>query len=258
MQEAATQILIDRSREADGIATTVLLSLAAHATIIAAIVLMPASWRTHHADTSHTMMISLGGVPGPIQGMTPEATRAVQQVAVTPPKAAPVVPPASKAPEMVEPLKTAKPQAKAADKVEKPAKQPATKPVTGPEIRSGAARVETGGQAIPFGGLSTSRGGGTGGYLDVKDFCCPEYLQTMLGMIQRHWSHQQNQDGQVIVKFTIQRDGSLTAVQVEKPASYFLNMAAQRAVVETQRVPPLPPQYPEDHLTVHLIFQYQR
>jgi TonB family protein len=257
MQEAATGILIDRSREADGIATTVLLSLAAHAAIIAAVVLMPASWRTHRTDSSRTMTISLGGAPGPRQGMTPMATRPVQEVAATPSKTAPIAPPAAKAPEMVEPLKTAKPQPKAAEKVEKPAKQPAVKPVTGPEIKSGAARVETGGQAIPFGGLSTG-GGGAGGYLDVKDFCCPDYLQTMLTMIQRHWNNQQSQDGQVIVKFTIQRDGTLTAVQVEKPATYFLNMAAQRAIAETQKVPPLPPQYTEDHLTVHLIFQYQR
>jgi TonB family protein len=248
MLEATTQMLIDRSREANGIGSTVLLSLATHATIIAVIVLIQANWRMHQGDGPRTMTISVGAAEDLVHDMTPMSNPPVP-IAPTP-KAAPIPPPAAKTPEMVEPTKIAKPQPKAADRHEKPA----AKPATGPEIK--AARVDTGGPAIQLPGLSGGRG--YRGYLDVKDFCCPEYLQTMVGMIQRHWSNQQNQDGQVVVKFTIQRDGTLTGVQVEKPAAYFLNMAAQRAIVETQKIPPLPPQYAEDQLTVHLIFQYQR
>jgi TonB family protein len=257
MQEASTQVLIDRSREAEGLGATVLLSLFAHATIIAALVVMPASWRAGRNEPSHTMMISLGGAPGPRQGLTPMATRPIQEVAATP-KGAPITPPAAKAPEMVEPLKNARPQPKAAEKVEKPARQPASKPVTGPEIRSGAARVETGGQATPFGGLGTGGGGAGAAYTDFQNFCCPDYLITMTQIIQRNWQQHQNLDGTVVVKFTIHRDGSIDNVEVEKPNAMFLNMASQRAIADTKRLPPLPAAFTEDHLTVHLVFQYKR
>ena len=260
--DAVTEILLDRSQAAEGIGRTVLLSLLAHMVLIAAVVLLPAGWRSVTSkDESHVMTISLGGAPGPRQGMTPISAKPVQQAAPAPVKPKVEAPPALTKPEMVEPLKNAKPQPKAIAKPDVMRKQEpqlhGRTPTTGPEVKSGVARIETEGTAIPFGGLATG-GGGTGGYLDVKDFCCPEYIQTMLQLIQRNWQAQQQQDGQVMVKFTVRRDGALTDIQIEKPAQYFLNMAAQRAVVTTQQLPPLPAQFTGDHLTVHLIFQYQR
>jgi TonB family protein len=258
MHEAVTDILIDRSRQAEGLGRTLGLSLAAHAVLIALVVWLPAFRSASTPSNENSMVISLGGAPGPRQGMTPMASRAIQKVAPMPKRPEPIPPPPARTPpEMVEPVKTTPPRPKPVEKPQKEVERaPARKPTTGAEVKSGAARVETGGQAIPFGGLATG-GGGTGGYLDVKDFCCPDYLQTMVQVIQRNWQSQQNQPGQVIVKFTIQRDGTLTGVEVEKPANYFQNMAAQRAVLETRRLPPLPAAFPEDHLTVHLIFQYQ-
>jgi len=63
--------------------------------------------------------------------------------------------------------------------------------------------------------------------------------------------------GQVVVRFTIQRDGSLTDVLVERTGDPTLNIAAQRAVVLTRNCPPLPDAFPNPTLTVHLNFQYQ-
>jgi TonB family protein len=61
------------------------------------------------------------------------------------------------------------------------------------------------------------------------------------------------------VKFTITRDGTLRDVELEKPSGYFaLDREAQRAVLVTKRLPPLPLQFNQDHLTVHLVFEYQR
>jgi TonB family protein len=61
------------------------------------------------------------------------------------------------------------------------------------------------------------------------------------------------------MKFTIQRNGTITAVQVEKPSGFVaLDLAAQRALLLTQRVPTLPTEFPNPSLTVHLIFEYQR
>ncbi len=75
--------------------------------------------------------------------------------------------------------------------------------------------AETGG--YEFGsGLTSGGGGGTGGYLDVGNFCCPDYLITMRRLIQSNWNPRQGVAGSVVVKFTIQRDGRLTDVEVEE------------------------------------------
>ena len=258
--DAVTQILIDRSREADKLSRMVLLSLVAHAGLIALVMFLPAGWGSAIHENRNVMTISLGGAPGPRQGISPISAKPVQQAAPDVAKPKDQAPPALSKPEMIEPLKTAKPQPKAVAKPEPKKQEPqlhGRTPTTGPEVKSGTARIETGGQAIPFGGLATG-GGGTTGYVDVQNFCCPEYLNTMLQLIQRNWQSQQQQDGQVVVKFVIRRDGTLTNVEVEKHSQYFLDMAAQRAVTVTKQLPALPGQFPEDHLTVHLIFQYQR
>jgi TonB family protein len=125
-------------------------------------------------------------------------------------------------------------------------------------VREGSARAETGARGQGF-GLTTGGGGGAGAQLDVGDFCCPEYIETVVQRIHERWDQNQRIAGQVVVRFTIQRDGTLTGVSVFQPSGLVaLDMAAQRAVLLTQRVPPLPPQFPNPTLTVRLTFEYQR
>jgi TonB family protein len=65
--------------------------------------------------------------------------------------------------------------------------------------------------------------------------------------------------GTVLVKFTIQKDGSLTEAIVERSSGYAsLDLNAQRAIKVTRQLPPLPAAFPNPTLTVHLNFQYQR
>ena len=260
--DAVTQILIDRSREADKVSRMVGLSLAAHALLIAAVAFLPPGWGASvKPDNTNAMVISLGGAPGPRQGMTSISAKPVQEAAPTPPKATEQAPPALARPEMVEPLKTAKPQPKAVAKVEPKKDEPqlhGRTPTVGPQVKQGAARVETGGAPTPFGGLATGGGGAGAAYTDFANFCCPEYLQTMVQVVQRNWQQQQGVDGTVVVKFTIQRDGLLTGIEVEKQSVPFLNLAAQRAVVQTKQLPPLPGAFTGDQLTVHLVFQFKR
>ncbi len=260
--DAVTQILIDRSREADKVSRMVVLSLMAHGLLIAAVAFLPPGWGASvKPDNTNSMVISLGGAPGPRQGMTSISNKPVQEAAPSPTKPNEQAPPALAKPEMVEPLKTAKPQPKAVAKIE-PKKEEAQlhgrTPTRGPEVKQGAARVETGGAATPFGGLATGGGGAGAAYTDFANFCCPEYLQTMVQVVQRNWQQQQGVDGTVIVKFTIQRNGQLTGIEVEKQSVPFLNLAAQRAVVQTKQLPPLPAAFTGDQLTVHLVFQFKR
>jgi TonB family protein len=105
----------------------------------------------------------------------------------------------------------------------------------------------------------SSGGGGTGSYLDTANFCCPEYIVTMLELIRRNWDYRQQAVGANTVKFTIQRDGTLTAVQLERPSGYpALDLMSQRALLLTKRIPSLPDAFTEPSLTVHLVFEYQR
>ena len=257
--DVVSQIVTVRSREIDGLERMLAVSLTAHAIVIAVLVLSPSSWfgtRTAE-EPKNLMVISLGGPVGPRTGMTPMGGRPVQTLPVDAKKAIePVRPPAAREPEMIEPKKAAPKKAEA--KVQQDAKDPKSRtPTKGDELRKGSAVAETGARGQGF-GLS-SGGGGTGSYLDTANFCCPEYISTMLDLIRRNWDSRQQATGTAIVKYTIQRDGTLTAIQVEKSSGYAtLDLLAQRSLLLTKKLPPLPGAFDEPSLTVHLFFEYQR
>jgi protein TonB len=134
---------------------------------------------------------------------------------------------------------------------------PRAEPTRGTSLQSGNAIAQTGAQGLSF-GLSTGGGGGTGGEIDLRDFCCPEYVSTMADLIHRNWNKRQQVTGTTALRFTIRRDGTVTGVEVARSSGYdVLDLAARRAVA-TLRLPPLPSAYTNPQLTVTLNFQYQR
>ena len=262
MQEAVSAILHDRARVDEGINRTFAVSVAAHIAIVALIWLSPAGWRSRPAPEQSSMTISLGTTEGPnTGGMTSIADRAVQEVAKpNAPKVADALP-APKPPDMVEPLRTAKPAPTPTRPVAKPADTSKPQPPTvGAEIKTGSARVKTGGAAVQFGGLAQGGGAaGSGVQLDVKNFCCPDYLAQMVQKVRQNWNPNQGAVGQPVVKFTIRRDGMLTNVELEKSSGQdLLDLAARRAVHNTFQLAPLPREFTESSLTVHLTFDFQR
>lgn len=258
-----SDILLERSRESDRLSQMVLISCLAHAVIIAAMIVVPSSWRMSSKSTDVTPMtitLSSGGGPD-TGGLTPIAGRPVQAVAADT-KPAPVAPPVSKPPEMVAPDPKIIPKTPP-KRTEKPVeKSSARKPTTGPELKTGDARADTGGAAIPFGGLTRPSGAssaGTSVRTDYANFCCPSYLIQMVDLIKRNWNANQGADGQVGVKFTIRRDGTITAVEIEKPSNIsLLDLESQRALAKTRALPALPREFPENTLTVHVVFDYHR
>jgi TonB family protein len=264
MHEAVSDILLERARESDRASQMVLISCLAHAVLIGAIVVMPASWRMSSKSSDvipMTITLSSGGGPD-TGGRTPISTNTVQELAATN-KPAPVAPPVSKPPEMVAPEPTTKPLPRTPPKTEKPVdKSTARKPITGPQVRTGDARVDTGGAPIPFGGLTRPAGAssvGASATTDYANFCCPDYLIKTLDMIKRNWNSNQGANGQVGVKFTIRRDGTITNVELEQPSNVsLLDLESQRALLKTRTLLPLPREFPENALTIHLIFDYHR
>ena len=238
-----TDIIVARQHQPEKLNAMVSASIAAHFGVAALLLFSP--WRPADDALPRTVMtISLGGAPGPrAGGMTPMAGRAIPERPVEPAKPVALPPPTTR-PAMVLPTN------------ERPRPQP--KPQPSEEApRPGSTRTETNARGQGF-GLATGGGGGKGVQLDVGNFCCPEYLEQMVQLVQRNWSQNQGVTGSTLMKFTITRGGSIESVAVEKPSGFVaLDYAAQRALLLT-RLPELPPQYPNPTLGVHMTFDYQR
>lgn len=256
--DAVSEVLIARAPKSDGLTSVVGASLVAHVALTAAFVFLPAWWfGAEHKAPETIMQISLGGPVGPNDGgVATLGGRTIQQAVPVEPKKPiePVRPPSAKPPEMVEPTK-APPRRAEPPKVA--AKDPrSTRPTKGAEIQKGSSIAETGAKGMGF-GLS-SGGGGTGGHLEVANFCCPEYLTTMAALIKSNWNNQQNASGRVHLRYVIQKDGRIADVTVvETSGVEALDYFARRALLLT-RLPPLPEGYSEPALAVHLYFEYQR
>jgi protein TonB len=261
MHEAVSEVLDLRTRESDGLSRMIVVSLAAHVALLVGVVLLPADWRTTREKAkSNPMFISLGGAVGPnAGGMTQLSGRSVQAVAPPEPKRI-ETPPAAKAPEMSVPDPKLTPTPRAPVKVDKPVDRAVSrKPTTGAEVKTGDARADTGAAPIPFGGLSTG-GGGTGGVqINVGDFCCPEYIATMNQKITENWNRNQGLAGTAVMKFVIQRDGTMTDIEIDQSSrNTVLDLESRRALLMTKRLPPLPPAFTRPALTVFLSFEYKR
>ena len=86
----------------------------------------------------------------------------------------------------------------------------------------------------------------------------PDYIVLMISKIRQAWNQNQGAAGLSIVKFTIQRDGTLSDVSLFKGSgNSVLDNAAQRAVIVTRQLPPLPGAFSNPTLTVRLNFEYQ-
>ena len=231
-------------------------SVAAHVVFLGVIIFLGVG--APGPEPEVVMQISLGAGNLPRDGgLATLGGRPIQQTIPVETKRAiePIRPPASREPEMVEPTKA--PPKKVPPPEQNPAKDPNSRtPTKGKEVQTGSAIADTGARGQGF-GLS-SGGGGSSGYLDVANFCCPEYLSTMMDVIHRNWDHNQRTDGSTKIRFVIQRDGRVVDATVEQSSGVAaLDYLALRAV-QLSRLPPLPALFTEPALPVHLIFDYKR
>ena len=265
MQEAASEILTARSGEHDELRRTGVVSLAAHLVLIALVLLAPTDWMADSAvdPAVDVMTIRLGGPEGPGEGgRTALGGRPIQDVVTAPEIRRPqwIQPPTAAPPRMILPVPEAVPARRPEPEVEvetAPAEARGRTPTRGPEALEGSTMADTGVQGTGV-GLSGGGLGGDGAELDVGDFCCPLYLSTMIELIRRRWDNNQRVPGSVVVRFIIERSGAIDDVGVDRSSGYLaLDMSAQRAVMLTRALPPLPAAYPDDDLPVRLTFEYQ-
>ena len=107
-------------------------------------------------------------------------------------------------------------------------------------------------------GLPTGSTQGVGAItLNAADFPFAWYLRQVQSKISRTWEPQARDGSQPHVVFDIRRDGQITGLAVEKTSGNPLyDQAALRAITDATPFPPLPDDFKESFLRVHLGFSY--
>jgi protein TonB len=256
MNEAVTDIIVARSRTEDRLPRMVAWSVAAHVVIVAAVAVFQS---TRPAPAPVTIMsISLGGAPGPrTPGLNQMGGRAVQAPQPEQPVRRAETAPAPTPPKMTLPDPKARTRQERARPQQAPPEARGRTETTGAKPQEGTTQADTRNRGQGF-GLSSAGGGGDGIKLDVGDFCCPEYIIDMRDRVTRNWRAQQGIVGTTTMKFTIQKDGTITDIRRERSSGFeVLDVQAERALQLTGRFAPLPQQFPNSTLTVYMPFDYR-
>jgi len=112
--------------------------------------------------------------------------------------------------------------------------------------------------SAPSGGAGLSVGGGDNQKIPgiPSDFHFTYYVQRMLALIEARWYKPVvPADTRALVRFTINREGRLSRIELESSSgNSSFDRAALRSLYATNPLPPLPPAYRKQSLTVHLTF----
>lgn len=255
MHEAVDDVIQRRRIDPGGLGRIMSASIAIHVGTILLLLVVPRDWLIREQPKPVLMTISLGGSLGErTGGMVSASARAVEQGA--PPPKRPQITPAATPPKrdvIAVPAKTPKSPAKTEPGT--PSTAAARPPTTGTKVTPGTAVAETGAAAQSTG---LSLGGGPGGSALDPTFCCPEYAAELQRRIFVNWNRNQPEIGTTLIVFEILKDGTFTNPKIEKSSgSVVLDLHAMNAF-KGLKLQPLPKEYAEDRLKVHLSFQYVR
>ena len=92
---------------------------------------------------------------------------------------------------------------------------------------------------------------------DAADFNYSYYSAQLLNAIGSNWFKPTEMAvTPPVIFFRIARDGTITEVKVERSSGFpFVDRAAQRAVLASSPLPPLPAEFAQSSLGVHLKFE---
>lgn len=97
--------------------------------------------------------------------------------------------------------------------------------------------------------------------VDIQDFPFTYYLNLLRYRVRENWYPPYQESGEenkmsVVVGFRVERQGKITQISVETSSGKFLfDQAAVRAVSTAGPLPPLPDEYLNEKLTVHIEFE---
>jgi len=265
MKDAIGDVLAERARKGRGLERPFAASLAVHVGAVA-LAMIWSHLFVQAKQTPRLMTISLAaGAEGPRStGLNPLSAKKVEEVAPPPKRAEPIKPVPPKNEAMTMPVKPKTEPKPAPKPTEPPKPEPVRPPTTGAEVVNGTARVETN---VKTEGTGLSTGATLGGaqelvQIDPKfKFCCQAYIDTMCEIVQRNWDKDHHVRGDVVLQFTILRNGHITDIKTEKATSSALERYSIDALHTTESLGglgKLPDEYKDDQLIVHLRFPYVR
>jgi TonB family protein len=163
-----------------------------------------------------------------------------------------------------------KPKKEAQQKTEKKAAITKPEPSPADTANESAAAGGAGGEGSGMGtglriGTGTGTGGpGYGGSAGLSNFPYTYYLQIITDRVSANWFTSLVDPGvsgnfQTIILFRINRDGQVSDLKVEESSGMApLDLSAMRAVKASAPFPPLPRDYDEAYLVIHLIFEHSK
>jgi len=262
MREAIDDLLALRAHDPRGLSRMIKWSLAVHVSAVVLVALAPRLGWVKPKPPQKIMVISLGGVEGAKAGPTTIGGRPVEQAVPEPKRPRPIEPAATKPNVMTVPEKATPPPKKATPpppKAVPKAPAPVTRPpTTGRQVSPGNSRAETGVTGIGT-GLQIGGGSGFSSTSALTDFCCMAYLNNeVVERLRSKWEPNQPARGNVVVQFTIQRNGDVTDISVVEHGDFLLDQASIRPFVNLGRkLAPLPAEYKPPSITLRLTFEYK-
>ena len=137
---------------------------------------------------------------------------------------------------------------------------------SGTESTGSAAGSGGGGLRMGIGGSGGGGGWGSGGssyssQIGLSTFPYTYYLQTIHSRISSNWFTSQVKAGisglHTTVFFKITRDGRIDGLKIEEGSGIrALDLSARRAIESSAPFPPLPREYEDEYLGIHLIFEH--
>jgi protein TonB len=133
---------------------------------------------------------------------------------------------------------------------------PAPAPPT-PAATTPSPRVET--PPAPLGQRAGSPQGAGAVTVNTSDFPFAWYIGAVQRKINERWDAWAQPGRQPVAVFAIGRDGRITGLAIEKTSGNpYYDQKALRAISEALPFPPLPAEYRESVLTIHLEFNFSQ
>jgi len=145
--------------------------------------------------------------------------------------------------------------------------EPSTRQTAGKAESAGTGEGSESGVSL---GVGSGSGGGVGfgsefaSQIGLSNFPFTYYLELLRDRISSNWLKSQLSSGTsdelfTTVYFKIYKDGKISVVEIEERCGiHALDMAAVRAVQSAAPFPPLPFEYEEEYLAIHLRFEHKK
>jgi TonB family protein len=265
---------MSRGRENKSFKRAIYASLFAHLVLFLLILVSPTLPKSSKKGMIHYIPLNFvapggggGGAKSPAGPPAIAAKKETLKDLTTPPNVKQESKPSMRYP-TEKPKKEAKPKAEKKTAITKP--EPSAPESAKAAAASGGVTGDTGGTGSGMGtglriGTGTGPGGpGYGGPSGISNFPYTYYLQIITDRVSANWFTSLVDPGvsgnfQTVIFFKINKDGQISDLKVEEKSGLDpLDLSALRAVRTSAPFPPLPRDYEDAYLAIHLIFEHAK